>query len=180
MYDGIPYQVKQRAGDRGITAESMEKSQHNDFSEDTTNESASAACSNIWTLRKNEETRLDAFEMKGLREILQVSLTAKKRNEWDLNKAGVKRELLDTVKARKLAYYGYTTRKQGKQNCLEKEIMQGTMPCACRRGRPCMAWMDNIKTWTGLSLEESVRMTEDRDKWRKYVNGVANPLIEDG
>jgi len=27
--------------------------------------------------------------------------------------------------------------------------------------------MDNIKTWTGLSVEESVRMTDDRDKWRK-------------
>jgi len=43
-----------------------------------------------------------------------------------------------------------------------------------------MAWMDNIKTWTGLSVEESIRMTEDRDKWRKYVYGVANPRIEDG
>jgi len=38
----------------------------------------------------------------------------------------------------------------------------------------------NIKTWTGLSVEESVRVTEDRDKWRKYVHGVANPRIEDG
>jgi len=84
-----------------------------------------------------------------------------------LKKAGVKRELLDTVKARKLAYYGHTMRKQG--SCLEKEIMQGTMPGACRRGRPFTAWMDNIKTWTGLPVEESVRMTEDRDKWRKYI-----------
>jgi len=25
----------------------------------------------------------------------------------------------------------------------------------------------------------SIRMTEDRDKWRKYVHGVANPRIED-
>jgi len=58
--------------------------------------------------------------------------------------------------------------------------MQGTMPGARRRGRPCMAWMDNIKTRTGLSAEESIRMTEDRDKWRKYVPGVANPRIEDG
>jgi len=24
-------------------------------------------------------------------------------------------------------------------------------------------------------VEESIRMTEDRDKWRKYVHGVANP-----
>jgi len=29
-------------------------------------------------------------------------------------------------------------------------------------------------------VEESIRMTEDRDKWRKYVHGVANPRIEDG
>jgi len=38
--------------------------------------------------------------MKGLRKILRGSWTAKKTNEWVLNKAGVKRELLDTVKAR--------------------------------------------------------------------------------
>jgi len=41
--------------------------------------------------------------MKGLRKILRVSWTAKKTNEWALNKAGVMRELLDAVKARKAA-----------------------------------------------------------------------------
>ena len=45
--------------------------------------------------------------------MLRVSWTPKKTNEWVLNKAGVKRELLDTVIARKLAYYGHTMRKQG-------------------------------------------------------------------
>ena len=39
------------------------------------------------------------------------------------------------------------------------------------RGRPRTALMDSIKTWKGLPVEESVRMTEDRDKWRKYVHG---------
>jgi len=34
--------------------------------------------------------------MKEMRKILRVSRTAKKRNEWVLNKAGVKRELLDS------------------------------------------------------------------------------------
>jgi len=109
---------------------------------------------------------------------MRVLRTAKKTNEWILNKDGVKRELLETVKARKLAYYGHTIRKQG--NCLEKEIMRGTMPGVRRRGRPRTAWIDNIKTSTGLSVEESIRMTEDRDKWRKYVHGVVNPRIEDG
>ena len=101
MYDGIPYQVEQRASDRSITAENMEN------------------------MEKSQ------------------------------------RELLDTVKARKLANSGHTMRKQG--SCLEKEIMQGTVPSACRRGRPRTAWMDNIKTWTGLSVEESIRMTEVRE-----------------
>ena len=135
VYDEIPYQVKQKAGDRGITAENMEKSQHTDFNKDTTNESAVATyCCENWILRKNEETRLDAFEMTGLRKILRVSWTAKKTNEWVLNKAGGKTELLHTIKARKLAYYGHTMRKQ--ESCLEKEIMHGTMSGARRRGRP--------------------------------------------
>jgi len=91
--------------------------------------------------------------MKGLRKIPRVSWTTKKTNEWVLNKAGAKRELLDTVNARKLAYYGHTMRKQG--SCLKKEIMQGTMPGARRRVRPRTASMDNIKTWRGLPVEES-------------------------
>jgi len=43
-----------------------------------------------WRLRKNEETRLDSYEMKGLRKILWISWTAKKTNECVLNKPGVK------------------------------------------------------------------------------------------
>jgi len=52
LYDGIPYIFKQEAGDRGITAENMEKSKQTNFNEDTTNESASVACSNVrlWKL----------------------------------------------------------------------------------------------------------------------------------
>ena len=51
------------------------------------------------------------------------------------------------------------------------------MQRACRRGRPLAAWMDNIKTRTGLPVEESIRMTEDRDKLTKYVHGVAKRQI---
>jgi len=59
--------------------------------------------------------------MKGLRKIhiSRVSWTAKKTSKWVLNEARVKRELLDTVIARKLAHNGHTMRKQG--NCLEKQ-----------------------------------------------------------
>ena len=97
-------------------------------------------------------------------------MDSKITNEWVLNKAGVKRvELLDTVKARKLAYYGHTMRKQG--NCLEKEIMQGTMPGVRRRGRPCTAWIDNVKSWAGLTVEESIR------RQRIEINGESTSMV---
>jgi len=58
----------------------------------------------------------------------------------------------------------------------EKDNARNNARCTQTR----KAWMDNMKTWTKLSVEESIRMTEDRDKWRKYVQGVANPRMEDG
>jgi len=49
--------------------------------------------------------------------------------------------------------------------------MQGTMPAARRRGRLHTACMDNISTWIGLSVEESIRMTEDR------INGDSTSMV---
>jgi len=49
-----------------------------------------------------------------------------------------------------------------------------------RNNARCTQVRKTIKTWTGLPVEELVRITKDRDKWRKYACGVANPRIEDG
>ena len=102
--------------------------------------------------KKNEETCLDAFEMKGLRKILWESWTARKINEWVLDKAGVKRELIDTVKARKPAYCGHTMKKQG--SCLEKENARNNAKCT--QARKTMHGLDgNIDTWTRLWKSQS-------------------------
>ena len=34
-------------------------------------------------------------------------------------------------------------------SCLEKEIIQGTVPGGRGQGRPKINWMDNIRIWTG-------------------------------
>jgi len=51
-------------------------------------------------------------------------MDSKKTNEWVLNKAGVNRKLLDTVKARKLAYYDHTMKKQEAQLSLRDHAMR--------------------------------------------------------
>jgi len=83
---GIPYQVKQRAGDRGITAENMEKWQHANFNEDTINETASVACSNVrlWKLHGLSE-RMKKHVLTPLRwkaEIDSAGFIDSKENKW--------------------------------------------------------------------------------------------------
>ena len=65
-------------------------------------------------------------------------------------------------------------RKQG--SYLEEEIMQGKCQVhASEEDHARPGW-----TTSTLSMKESIIMTEDTEKWRKYVHNVANPRIEDG
>ena len=74
--------------------------------------------------------------------------TAKKTNEWILNKAGVKKELLDTVKARKLAYHDHTTRKQGEREARNNARLN--------RGQAIEASLQ--KTWKSHNIPISTKI----------------------
>ena len=90
MYDGILYQVN-RGQAIGASLQKIRKSHSIPISTKIRLTKAlvwpvaTYGCES-WTLRKNEEARLDAFEMKGLRKILRVSWTAKKKMSGFLTK----------------------------------------------------------------------------------------------
>ena len=67
--------------------------------------------------------------------------------------------LLQSVKKRKLSYYGHVLWKERK--CMEKKLMQGTTSGQRRRGRPRTRWQDNITKWTGLTGDRLLRSVED-------------------
>ena len=104
--------------------------------------------------------------------------TVKRTNDWILEKAEVSRNLLESVKARKLSYFGHAMRNNA--DSLEKQIMQGTTSGCHKRGRPKTAWIDNILQWTGYSLDKILLDTEDRGRRRQHVHGAAKPRNEDG
>jgi len=58
---------------------------------------------------------------------------SKETNEWVLNKAGVKRELLDTVNARKLAYYGWSHREETRELPGERDNARNNFRCTQAR-----------------------------------------------
>ena len=52
----------------------------------------------------------------------------------------------------------------------------------CAQARKAAHGLDGQHQDVDMTLRGRVNQndTEDRDKWRKYVHGVANPRIEDG
>jgi len=78
-------------------------------------------------------------------------------------------ELLDTVKARKLAYYGDTVHEETRELPGERDNARNN--ARCTKARKTTHGLDGQHQ--DVDVEETIRMTEDRDKWRKYVHGVA-------
>jgi len=95
---------------------------------------------------------------------------------WRLLEAG--RQYVPPSKAvlNVLSNPGKPSGLRGDMRSLSESDVTISVCCICTRILLCM---DNISTWTGLPVEESLRVTGKRDKWRRYVHGVANPLIED-
>ena len=116
-----------------------------------------------WTLKKSDESRIEAFEMKGLRQILRVSWTARKNNEWIVEKTGVTKTLLASAKTKRLRYFGHIMR----HNCIEKDIIQGTLSEKTKSGRPKTIWLGNIIQWTDMDLEKSTESNGQQNSMEK-------------
>jgi hypothetical protein len=116
--------------------------------------------------------------MEGLRQILRVSWTSRKTNDWGLQEAGTDRMLLSKVKKRKLQYFGHIMRREGE--CIEKQMIQGTLGGSRRRGRPRARWFDNIIDWMNLEPSSLIRMTSNRNAWRTAVHEATEPCLGDG
>ena len=122
-----------------------------------------------WTITADIERRIQALEMRCFRKLLGISYRDHITNEEVKarigNAIGPYEDLLTTVKRRKLKWYGHVTRSSG----LAKTILQGTVQGGRRRGRQRKRWEDNIKEWTGLPWNITLRKAENREEWRKLV-----------
>lgn len=124
-----------------------------------------------WTYKAEEVRRIEAFEMRCYRRILRVPWTDKRTNQWVMENAGKDRELLASVKKRKLQYFGHVCRRNG--DSLEKMVMLGMVSGKRKQGRPRARWIDDITNWTGMRLTDIVRLTAERLKFRETVHTAA-------
>ena len=119
-----------------------------------------------WTLTAELEKRMQAFEMRCYRRLLNISYKDHVTNEEVRRKIqaaiGEYDELLTLVKKRKLRWFGHVSRSSG----LAKTILQGTVKGKGKRDRQKKRWEDNIKEWTGMDFVSSTRAAENRSRWK--------------
>ena len=119
-----------------------------------------------WTLKKKDEKRINSAEMWFYRRLLRISWKEKRTDENILEEIGCTRELLSSVKKRKLTYFGHACRSKCQ---LMKEIIQGKCEGKRQRGRPKLSYYDNIIVWTGAESRDIYDTICERDDWRKLV-----------
>ena len=108
-----------------------------------------------WTLTAELEKRMQAFEMRCYRRLLNISYKDHVTNEEVRRKIqaaiGEYDELLTLVNKRKLRWFGHVSRSSS----LAKTILQGTVKGKRKRGRQKKRWED--KEWTGMDFASSTR-----------------------
>src|SRR5579871_1765085 len=129
--------------------------------------------SETWTMNKEMENRIDAFEMWIYRRIGRISWKDKKTNKEVLENLGMKRVLLKELKGRQLKYFGYIKR----HDSLLKTLLEGKVEGRRDRGSQRYKWESNIKRWSGYSMSECTTRARDRECWRSVA---ANLQCGDG
>jgi len=100
----------------------------------------------IWTVKKAERWRIDAFELWCWRRLLRVPRTARRSNQSILKEISPGISLEGMMLKLKLQYFGHL---MGRADSLEKTLMLGGIGGRRRRGhRGWDGWIASLTRWT--------------------------------
>ena len=123
----------------------------------------------LWTVKKTERWRINAFELWCWRRLLRVPWTARRSNQSILKEISPGGSLQWLMLRLKLLNFGHLMQRA---DSFEKTLMLGKIEGRRKTGLQRKRWLGGITDSIDMGLGEPQKLVMDREAWDAAVYGV--------